>query len=395
MTTNHWQDVFSYTEGHTARWMRVGPEFFDEVTELIRRAQRSIHFQMYIIEEDATGIRFLNEMMDAAQRGVEVNLVVDGFGSKGLSRVREQELIDAGVHFKRFEPYVSAGRYYIGRRMHHKVMVVDERIGMVGGMNIADRYHGTATEPPWIDYALFIEGPVCKKLIEICRRIITRQFSPAAPNWSRYFSKSATLDPSAAWARARKNDWFRNRKEITLSYNSATRMARESITIVGGYFIPGRKYRRLLSSASRRGVLIRVIMAQKSDVPVVKYASDYLYGWMLRNGIHIYEAKDAMVHGKVAVVDELWSTIGSYNQNQLSAYFSIELNLDIVNREFSQHLHRHLLEVIEKECVEITEDSYYRQASLFAKLRRWLAFQFVRLSLRMMFVVNRVFGVDD
>lgn len=143
-------------------------------------------------------------------------------------------------------------------------------------------------------------------------------------------------------------------------------------------FYPGRKYRKILQNASNRGVEIKIIMTKFSDVPTVKYASDYLYGWLLRNKIKIFEYNNAMVHGKVAIVDETWSTIGSYNQNHLSAYLSIELNLDIVNTEFSKKFNNHLLEVIKNECTEVTTDSYYRDASVFAKLRRWISYQLVK-----------------
>ena len=115
----------------------------------------------------------------------------------------------------------------------------------------------------------------------------------------------------------------------------------------------------------------------------------------MRNNIRIFESKHSMVHGKVAIVDEAWATVGSYNQNHLSAYLSIELNLDVVNKEFATGFNNHLLEIIDKECVEITNESYYTNSSWGAKLRRWVSYQLVRLSLRILFVVNRIFVVND
>lgn len=395
METVRWKDDLFYKDGHSVKWMRGGPEFFGELVTLIRGAVKSVHFQVYLIDSDETGKMILRELISASERGVEVSLVVDGFGAGQLSEEDEKQLLASGIQFKRFEPYIASGKYYVGRRMHHKIMVVDEKIAMVGGMNIADRYHGKGSVPPWIDYAVIVEGPVCKDLMDVCRRIISRQFTPGTPRWPRILSRSGSLDPDAVWARVRKNDWLRNKREITHSYNTASRLATKSITIVGGYFIPGRRYRRILAAASKRGVEIRIILTHKSDVPVVKYASDYLYGWMLKNKIRIFEADRAMVHGKVAIVDETWSTIGSYNQNHLSAYFSIELNLDIVNRKFSADFHQHLLKVIEEECTEVTEETFLRKSSVWSRFRRWISYQIVRLSLRMMFMVNRVFGVND
>ncbi len=102
-----------------------------------------------------------------------------------------------------------------------------------------------------------------------------------------------------------------------------------------------------------------------------------------------------MVHGKVAIVDETWATVGSYNQNHLSAYLSIELNLDIVSHSFGSGFNNHLLEVIDTECTEVTTESYNRNSSALSKLRRWVSYQLVRLSLRILFVVNRIFNVND
>ncbi|MBL0341718.1 MAG: hypothetical protein IPP71_12715 [Bacteroidetes bacterium] len=373
-----------------------GSGFFEHMNVLIAKAEKIIHLQIYLIDPDETGNLLMGALITAAKRGVEINLVIDDFGSAKLSEAETQKLIEAGINVKRFEPFLASDKFYVGRRMHHKIMVVDEKFAMVAGVNIADRYRGSTLTPPWLDYGVFVEGPVCKELAIACVRIMERKFIPASPKWPKLPRKGKGLNvDDEVWVRIRKNDWLRNKREITQSYNKASQMATKSITIVGGYFLPGRKYRRILANASRKGVEIKIIMTHFSDVPTVKYASDYLYGWMLRNNIRIFESKTSMVHGKVAIVDETWSTIGSYNQNHLSAYLSIELNLDIVNREFSTNFHNHLLEVIDKECIEVTQESYYRNSSVFSKLRRWTSYQLVRISLRMLFIVNRIFGIND
>ncbi len=392
---NLWKDVSDYRKGQTATWMRSGSLFFDKITELINQAEKIIHFQIYLIDPDETGNTLIDALANAALRGVEVNLVVDDFGANKFGGIETLRLTDAGVNVKRFEPFITGKKFYVGRRMHHKIMVVDNKIAMVGGINIANRYCGSTDIPPWLDYGVFVTGPVCDELTRVCNNILERQFIPSKPKWPQLNLKGKTIDPNEFWIRIRKNDWLRNKFEVTSSYNKAVRLSTKSITIVGGYFLPGRKFRRLLGNASKRGVEIRIIMTHFSDVPIVKYASDYLYGWLLRNKVRIFESKTSMVHGKVAIVDETWSTIGSYNQNHLSAYLSIELNLDIVNYEFSRTFQKHLLEVINTECVEVTSDLFYRNSSLFSKLRRWISYQLVRLSLRMLFVVNRMFGIDD
>ncbi len=393
--TRSWKDVTNYKDGHTVEWMRGGTAFFQELVRLIHSAQKNIHFQVYLIDPDETGIMILKALEDVARKGIEVNLVVDDFGSGKLKEIHEESLAAAGVLFKRFETLMSTDKFYVGRRMHHKILIIDEKIAIVGGMNIANRYSGTPDLPAWLDYAVKVEGPVCAELTVACKRILERQFKPSTPKWPQIFTSKRSLDITKTWVRIRKNDWLRNRVEITQSYNRAVRLSNKSITIVGGYFLPGRRFRSLLANASKRGVEIRIIMTQLSDVPVVKYASDYLYGWLLRNKIRIYESHNSMVHGKVAIVDKTWATVGSYNQNHLSAYLSIELNLDIVSHPFASGFNDHLLEVIKTECNEVTTESYQRNSSPLSKLRRWVSYQLVRLSLRILFVVNRIFNVND
>lgn len=395
MPKEKWKDVFNYLDGHTVEWKRCGIGFFDELITLIGSAEKNIHLQIYLIDSDETGNMVLDALKAAAKRGVEVNLVVDDFGAGNLKPADEALIEASGIIFKRFEPFVSAGRYYLGRRMHHKIILIDERIAVVGGMNFANRYRGLENQPPWLDYAVVVTGPVCRDLTKVCKKILERQFTPAVPKLPRIFPGGHTIDTAKVWVRTRINDWLRSRAEITLSYNKAARLSTDSITIVGGYFLPGRNYRSILANASKRGVKIKIIMTHFSDVPVVKYASDYLYGWLLRNNIRIYESQHSMVHGKVAIVDEKWATVGSYNQNHLSAYLSIELNLDIVNHEFAKSFNAHLHEVIEKECIEITNEIFSRNSSIFSKFRRWFSYQLVRISLRMLFVVNRIFVVND
>jgi cardiolipin synthase A/B len=395
MSLGNWNDISDYKEGNQVRWMRGGEEFFDYLLQMIRSAQKNIHFQVYIIEPDETGNLFLKELINAANRGVQVNLVVDDFGSGKFDSNEEQQLVNAGIIFKRFEPFVASGKFYVGRRMHHKILVVDENWAMVGGMNIANRYKGTADSPPWIDYAIIVKGPVCRELALACSQILERQFKPAKPKLPKIFTQRKNIDPNKVWVRIQKNDWLRNKREITKSYLKAARMAKKSITIVGGYFLPGRRFLRTLSNAAKRGVEIKIIMTHFSDVPIVKYASEYLYKKLLNNNIKIYEATTTMVHGKVAVVDETWSTIGSYNQNNLSAYLSIEMNVDVVNYEFSKNLNAHLLHVIQNECIEITSEKFLVNSTFVSKTKRWMSYRFVKLSLRILYAMNRIFRVND
>lgn len=384
-----------YLPTQRIEWLRGGEHFFNNLLEQIQKSTSIIHFQVYLLESDATGKLVIDELINAAKRGVEVNLVVDYFGSAKLDKEDESNLLKSGVFVKRFEPYASIGDYYFGRRMHHKVFVFDDRVAIVAGMNIADRYRGTNDKAAWLDYGVLVEGPICVQLAELCTEVLERKFAPGKLKLPSKWTKEPGPDPEGIWTRMRRNDFLRNRRDITRSYNQAVRAAKKEITIVGGYFLPGRRFISLIRRAAGRGVEVRIIMTKFSDVPVVKRASEYLYGRLLRAGIRIYECNHAMVHGKAAVIDQQWATIGSYNQNQLSAYISIELNIDVVSSKFCGDFNQHLLDVINNECTPVTNDSFIRSSSLQAQLARWVSYRLVRISLRMLFAMNRIFGVND
>jgi cardiolipin synthase len=157
--------------------------------------------------------------------------------------------------------------------------------------------------------------------------------------------------------------------------------ANENITIMCSYFLPGRTYRKLLSRASARGVKIKVILAGKSDVPVSKNAERYLYDWMLRKNIKIYEFDTTVLHAKMSVVDGDMVTIGSFNVNNISAYASLELNLDIKSKEFASHVHDVMDKIIAKDCKSVTVENYRSSTNIFRKLWQKICYTFVNAML--------------
>ncbi|HEX6334091.1 MAG TPA: phospholipase D-like domain-containing protein, partial [Flavisolibacter sp.] len=136
------------------RLLRGGSEYFDALEELIAKAQYTIYLQVYIFDDDATGIRVGNALIEAAKRGVSVFVLADGYASQSLSRVVISSWQKAGIHFRFFEPLLRSTRFYFGRRLHHKIVVVDAQYGLVGGMNIADRYNDVGDERAWLDFAV-------------------------------------------------------------------------------------------------------------------------------------------------------------------------------------------------------------------------------------------------
>jgi cardiolipin synthase len=269
--------------------------------------------------------------------------------------------------------------------MHHKIFVVDARYAVVGGINISNRYNDIGDTPAWLDMALFVEGEVAQQLCVLCWKTwksfpINMGITPCE-EMNLDFSY---LAEQPCRIRIRRNDWVRRKNEISSTYAQMIRFAKSEITILCSYFLPGKVIRRLLSEAALRGVKVTIITAGPSDVMLSKRAERWLYDWLLRNNIDLYEYQPTVLHAKVAVCDGRLLTIGSYNVNDLSAYASIELNLDVQNEELTQSMRNVIEKIIEKDCKLITKAEYYKTKNLIRQFSRWLSYKLIRLVFHML-----------
>lgn len=265
-----------------------------------------------------------------------------------------QELKDAGIHFKWFRSFIKNKKFYLGRRLHHKVIVVDSVKSLVCGLNISDRYNDTAESTAWLDWAVYTEGNASIELEKICKM----RFK----DYSKVKNEtSLSAKHERCVVRVCINDWLGRRAEITKSYLQIINTASSHVTIMSPYFLPGHQFRRKLKQAAKRGVKIKLVLAGLSDIAVAKYAERYMYDWLLRNNIEIYEYQKNVLHGKIATCDGSCATIGSYNVNNLSAYASIELNLEVKNEKFAMHVEDTLQAIIDKDCIRITERSHKKK----------------------------------
>lgn len=372
----------SFSSENRVELIRGGHAYFDLLLKLIAGARESIHLQTYIFDDDTTAVTVAAALKAAALRGVEVHLLVDGYASRLMSRKLIADMESGGVHFRFFEPFFRSRNFYFGRRMHHKVFVADARHSLTGGINIADRYNEVGEELPWLDFAIYAEGDVSRELCVLCWKTwnaFPKQmgFTPCEqvqPTW-RF------PDSQKVMARVRRNDWVRRRNEISSTYIQLLRGARSDVTILCSYFLPGKIIRRLLAQAARRGVRIRVITAGPSDVLVSKFAERWMYDWLLRNKIEIYEYQRSILHAKVAVCDNAWMTVGSYNVNNISAYASIELNIDVQNEAFARLVGATLDAIIADDTIAITQETHRRNRNPFVQFIRWFSYQFIRATI--------------
>lgn len=348
-----------------------GQDYFDRLEHLIDEAKESIHLQTYIFDEDETGKRVAEKLMLAARKGVTVFVLADAFGSYSLSRRFVDRLKESGVHFRFFSPLFSSESIYLGRRLHHKIIVTDKYNALVGGINIADKYHGLKDEPAWLDYAVYIKGDVCNYLHVLCSSFYDRKkFKEPKLNASR----SSDTDPLVRFSR---NDWIRRKSEIVQSYTSLFNGAENELILVASYFVAGHTLKALLRKARKKGVEIKLILAGKTDLPLFKLAEKHLYRFLILNGIQIYEWPKSVMHGKAIIADEKNITIGSYNLNYLSHYRSIELNVDIKEWSSSSEFAQHLEEITKNNCIKIDPENHLKNESRFKRFINAFAYYYL------------------
>lgn len=372
----------AFSHNNSIRLIHGGAEFFELLIQLIDGATHCVHLHTYIFSDDETGTAIADALVNAAKRNVKVYMLIDGYASGALPQQFVKNLEDAGVSFRFFKPIFKSKSLYFGRRLHHKVVVVDGIDAVVGGVNIADRYNDLPGQKAWLDFVLYAHGDASRELYQLCCRLWTKKRSNdfALPQILPEKAKDIHTQDHCS-VRVRRNDWVKRKQEVWKTYLEIFKTANQSITILCSYFMPGNTFRKALQRAAKRGVSIKVILTAQSDIRISKYAERYLYRWMLRNAILIYEYQPAILHAKMAIADDQLLTIGSYNINNISAYASIELNLDVQNKAFSEKVQAELEQIISKDCTPINSFTYSTKLYSIQQLLQWSAFQVIRFFL--------------
>jgi cardiolipin synthase A/B len=373
-----------YRDGHYIELLHSGENFFAACEKIIDEATQYIHFQTYIVDDDETGRRIVNALIRAAERGVRIYFLLDAYGGTSFSKDLEKKVEEAGILFRRFSPGLITKGFQLSLRLHHKVILADGNTSIIGGMNIADRYHGTNGAKAWLDFGILLRGPECAHVLLILKRLWNKAFISKKERSREVVHHIFEYEQNIK-LKVLQNNWSRNKIEILKSYRSAIKHAQFRMIIFASYFLPGRNERRLLRNASRRGVDIRIVLSAESDAPVFSRATNFFYDFILRNNIKIYEYLPSNLHAKVAIVDGRWSTIGSYNMNHLSDYGSVETNVDILDDEFASGFEELLNEILINDCRQVTVEDYTRRKTWFLQITGWFSYQMIRAMMRLMF----------
>lgn len=373
-----------FISGNDIKLLRSGVEYFPALEQAIQNATSEIYLQAYIYEYDISGIRIGNALIEAAQRGISVNVLLDGFGSQYLPKRYIQTLRDAGIKLMFYRPKISPWTLKKNRlrRLHCKVTVIDGSVAFVGGINIIDDNNSPHQIPPRIDYAVRIEGNLLPAITASVHKLWRRlewmhlqslYVPPIKETHHRYHGAGSI---KAAFV---IRDNILHRHDIENAYLRAIRTAQSEILIANAYFIPGRKFRKALIDAARRGVNVRLLLQGRKEY-FLMFATHAFYNEFLSNDIEIHEYRKSFMHSKVAVIDGHWATVGSSNIDPFSLFLAREANIIIQDVPFADKLHADIESLMQDGGIKITPQ-IWGKASIIKHLASWIAFGAVRLFL--------------
>ena len=362
--------------GNRVRLLTTGDACFDEFVAAINSARRSINLETYIFNSDAVGWMIAELLVKKARRGVEVNVIYDAVGCLGTSPALFAFLRSGGVEIVEFHPIIPWRKYFnIDMRDHRKLLVVDGRVAFVGGMNIGNEYAGRKYRGgDWRDTHLRIEGPAVRN-VQFFFFENWYRYGGAMVDSARHFPVLGKPGEKLLMVLCSKSR--RQVKPIQESYISAINFAKQSIYITNAYFIPDARIYRALVRAARRGVDVRLLLPGKSDLAFVQHASRYLYKRYLRHGIRVYEYRRSILHAKTAVIDGIWSTVGSSNIDRRSFSRNLEINAILLDQPFGEEMERVFFADLRKS--EELQLQNWKKRSVWNFLLEWFFYRFRNL----------------
>lgn len=346
----------SWQEGNRIRLLENGDNFYPAVFAAIGKAERRVILETFIWFEDGVGRQLHAAVLAAAQRGVQIEVLLDGYGSPDLSDDFVGELTAAGVVFRYYDPRppLLGMRTNVFRRMHRKIVVIDDRIAFVGGINYSDEHMSDYGPEAKQDYAIEVEGPIVQDILQFELENLPGN-AAARRWWKRRHRPEENTKPGEAQALFVWRDNEEHRDDIERHYLKMLANARREVIIANAYFFPGYRLLHAMRNAARRGVRVKLIVQGEPDMPIVTVGARLLYHYLVKGGVQIYEYRRRPLHGKVAVMDDHWATVGSSNLDPLSLSLNLEANLIIHDREFNHTLRDNLNTIIEKDCVRVDE----------------------------------------
>ena len=368
-----------WQEGNRITLLENGDQYYPALFAAIGRASRRVILESFIWFEDEVGRRLHAVLLEAARRGIQVEVLLDGYGSPDLSDEFVGELTAAGVIFRYYDPRpkLMGMRTNLFRRMHRKIVVIDDTTAFVGGINYSAEHMSDYGPEAKQDYAVQVEGPVVLDILQF--ELENLPNSETARRWWRRRRHQPEINqtPGEAQALFVWRDNQDHRDDIERHYLKMLTSARREVIIANAYFFPGYRLLHAMRNAARRGVRVKLIVQGEPDIPIVKFGAHLLYHYLVKGGVQIYEYRRRPLHGKVALADDHWATVGSSNLDPLSLSLNLEANLIIHDRVFNQTLRDNLNGIIAADCQQVDETMLPKR-TWWNLTKSVLAFHFLR-----------------
>ena len=367
--------------GHKVGLLRDGAATYAAMFTAIRAARNHINLETYIIEDDEVGRQFSDLLLEQQRRGVQVNIIYDSIGAINTPRAFFERLTQAGMavlEFNPVNPLEARTAWLINNRDHRKLLVVDGRVAFIGGINISSVYTsgsfvGSATRvgenrAAWRDTHLQLAGPVVGELQKLFlqtwekqrgKPLASRDYFPALKPEGNEMVRAIGSTPDDPYSL------------IYLTLISAIGNAEKQVYLTNAYFVPDPQLLKSLTDAARRGVDVRLILPSVSDSALVFHAGRAHYSELLAGGVKLYEHVGALMHAKTAVIDGVWSTVGSTNLDWRSFLDNDEVNAVILGHDFGQKMQA--MFASDLEASQPIDKKKWDQRPLQFRFKEWMA----------------------
>jgi cardiolipin synthase A/B len=372
------------TKGNKVTLLSDGLAAYAAMFKIIQNAKAHINLESYIFEDDETGRKFADLLMQKQTQGVQVNIIYDSMGSMKSPESFFKRMRDVGIQVVEFNPInpLKAGENWgLTHRDHRKILIVDGKFAIIGGINISKVYSSSPLKRKrnknapihWRDTDIQIEGPA---VAEFQKLFLDTWLKQKGPNLSERHYFPALKEAGKALVRVIGSTPGETNRIPFIVYVSAISFAEHSIHMTNSYFIPDDQIVKTLTDAAKRGVDVKIILPGVTDSKLALYAQRYYYAGLLKSGVKIYEHSTSLLHAKTAVIDKVWSTVGSTNMDYLSLLNNDEVNAVILSHSFAVEMEKMFArDLANSKQIQWAE---WEKRPLLPRAREWLVNLFGR-----------------
>ena len=379
---------------HRLELLQGSRGLFPALVVAMSQAREEILFETYIFDFHGDSLTVAEALAAAAERGVQVRVVLDGVGTPEVPKPWAQRWTQAGVAWHIYGPISPFGLWFPTRwrRLHRKLCAVDRSVAFCGGVNLLDDHYDPhqrrRIEHPRLDFSVQVHGPLVQAIhdtmaqlwwrMQLSQQLRRSQVGEALETLRE--PETAPLPDTRGRYRLVLRDNLRHRRSIQKSYLQAIGRAKREILIANAFFLPGGKLRRALVRAAQRGVKVRLLLQGRYEYLVPYRAAYQVYGQLLSAGVEIVEYTPSYLHAKVAVIDSRWMTVGSSNLDPLSLLLAREANIVAQAPAVAGDLREALLRAMD-EGGRVVNVSDYQRRSWFQRWLDWSAYSLMRIAI--------------